>query len=395
MKILIYAIGSRGDVQPFIALGRAAVARGHDALLQEPEVQAALTSLGGKLKAYRWASELMNAQLSAVWDIGFTVKPDIILNHFKASLAPHIARALGIPSVPVALQPGFVPTGAYPQFLMGAEGHNRAWNRFTHRAVMGAMRLGTGMMHRRWRRATGIDIGARMDTLGGYVPGGEAVSLQAYSSTLVPRPHDWPESAIQTGYFFGTPDDWTPPDDLASFLDDGPPPVYAGFGSMPGIDHARTTRALLGALEATGRRAVLATGWGGISGVETGADIHVLKAAPHGWLFPRVSAVVHHGGSGTTHEGLRWGRPSVICPLFADQPYFGARVAALGAGPAPIRQRDLTAEALAAAIEVAHLPEVVARAAEIGAAMRAEDGVGRALAVVEGLVRSNDAPRPE
>ena len=152
---------------------------------------------------------------------------------------------------------------------------------------------------------------------------------------------------------------------------------------MPGMDHARITRALHGSLEKTGLRAVVATGWGGIRDLETSAKVHVLEAAPHSWRFPRMAAVVHHGGSGTTHEGLRWGRPTVVCPLFADQPFFGERVQTLGAGPKPIPQKKLTAERLAAALETARSPQIQARAAEIGAQMRSEDGVASLIAEIE------------
>lgn len=148
------------------------------------------------------------------------------------------------------------------------------------------------------------------------------------------------------------------------------------------LDHARTTDALVGALARTGLRAVVATGWGGIAGF-TGDNVHVVDAVPHSWLFPRVAAVVHHGGSGTTHEGLRWGRPSVVCPLSLDQPSFGARVQALGAGPAPIRQKRLTADGLARALDAALAPETRACAEEIGARLRHEDGVAAAVAEIE------------
>jgi len=115
------------------------------------------------------------------------------------------------------------------------------------------------------------------------------------------------------------------------FLSEGEKPIYVGFGSMPGINHKRVNTALVGALEQSGLRAVIATGWGGIGELSSTDKLHVLDAVPHPWLFPKVAAVVHHGGSGTTHEALRWGRPGVICPLFADQPFFGQQVARLGA----------------------------------------------------------------
>lgn len=414
MNILLLAIGSRGDVQPFIALGRALQARGHgvtvaapkgfaamadaaglafrplpvdfQALLETPEIQAAMSGVVGKLKAYRWANEIMNDQLSEIWKIGLDLAPDLILNHFKGALAPQLARRLGGVSIPVMLQPGFMPTHDYPQFLIASRTLGSAGNIASHQLINALTRMGTKLLIKRWTKATGIDTGPPMNPLQGYHRDGPAPRLHAYSPTLVPRPEEWPQSEVEQGYLFTDPEDWTPPPDLAAFLDAGDVPIYAGFGSMPGIDHARVAEALTGALERTGLRAVVATGWGGLADV-AGANVHVLGAAPHTWLFPRVAAVVHHGGSGTTHEGLRWGRPSVICPLFGDQPFFGARVHALGAGPVPIPQNHLTADKLASALNQAMTDAVRARATEIGEKIRGEDGIGHAIDLVQSLVR--------
>lgn len=414
MKILIIAVGSRGDVQPFVAFGAGARAAGHEvvlsapkgfdamieaagltpaalpvdfqALLREPEMQAALNSLTGRLKAFRWANEIMNDQLTEMWRIGLEVEPDLILYHFKGAMGPYLGRRLGVPALPVSLQPGFAATGAYPMFLMGSKDRGAALNRATHRIIHTTMRIGTNVMVKRWIKATGTDVGPLMEVREGYAPQGVPTRLHAFSPSLVPRPDDWAARDVQPGYFFTEPDESFAPDHaLEAFLAKAPPPIYAGFGSMPGLDHERTTKALRGALEKTGQRAVLATGWGGIDGFETGENIHVLEAVPHTWLFPRVSTVIHHGGSGTTHEGLRWGKPSVVCPLFADQPFFGARVASLGAGPEPIRQKHLTADNLAAAIEVALKPETADRAAQLGEKIRAETAVSDTVALIERL----------
>lgn len=411
MKILLLAIGSRGDVQPFVALGRALSARGHavtlaapggfaamaqaaglpfhplpvdfQALLETPEIEAAMTSFTGKLKAYRWANDIMNDQLTAIWRLGLELKPDVILNHFKGALAPQLARRLGGVSMPVMLQPGFTATHEYPQFLISSRSLGRVGNIASHRLIDALTRMGTRLLIKRWAKATGIDTGPTMDPMQGYTAQGTAPRIHAYSPTLVPRPTEWPPTEVQTGYFFTEPEPWEPPADLAAFLAAGEAPVYVGFGSMPGMDHDRTTRAVLGALRLTGLRAVVATGWGGIADIDTGAGVHVLESAPHGWVFPRMAAVVHHGGSGTTHEGLRWGKPSVVCPFFADQPFFGQRVHDLGAGPAPIRQKKLTEDGLARALDSALTEQTRSRAAELGRAIRAEDGLARVVELVE------------
>jgi len=146
---------------------------------------------------------------------------------------------------------------------------------------------------------------------------------------------------------------------------------------------ARKTEIVLKALRLAGQRGVLATGWGGLTADNAPESIYVLEAVPHDWLFPKTAAVVHHGGAGTTGAALRAGKPTVTCPFVGDQPFWRRRVAALGVGPSPIPQRKLTAERLADAIGSAVAEHGMRqRAASLGEAIRAEDGVGRAIAVI-------------
>ncbi|MEE9453614.1 MAG: glycosyltransferase [Paracoccaceae bacterium] len=411
MKILLIAIGTRGDVQPFVVLGKGLAQRGHDVsiaaakgfsrmiskaglchhplpvdmqeLMQEPQIAAAMSSLSGKLKAYRWASEIMNAQLDVIWKIGLNVSPDLILHHFKGALGPYLARKLGAISAPIMLQPGFMATGEYPQFLIASRSLGRVGNMASHRLINAVMQFGTSMMIKRWQKIAQPDLGPPMDLMQSYSPKGKAPRIHAYSKAIVPRPASWPKTEVQSGYLFAEPQDFTPPEALRAFLDAGPSPVYFGFGSMPGVDRERIVDAVTGAVRNLKLRAIFATGWSGITQIKSMADIHVLDAVPHTWLFPQVSAVVHHGGSGTTHEGLRWGCPSVICPLFADQPFFGQRVADLGAGPPPIAQKRLTAQKLTAALEIALSSSVQERAAAIGKKLYAEDGVASVCDLVD------------
>lgn len=153
---------------------------------------------------------------------------------------------------------------------------------------------------------------------------------------------------------------------------------------MAGRDAARKARAAIDALRKSGRRGVIATGWDGLSVADLPPTIFKIEAAPHDWLFERVAAVVHHGGAGTTAAGLRAGRPTVICPFFGDQPFWGRRVAELGVGAEPIPQKKLNAGNLATAItQVTSDAQIRQRAAALGEKIRAEDGVGRAIAFIE------------
>jgi sterol 3beta-glucosyltransferase len=180
---------------------------------------------------------------------------------------------------------------------------------------------------------------------------------------------------------------WQPPEDLAAFLERGQPPVFVGFGSMAGRKSEATAQSVLEALARAEQRGVLVTGWGGLRVTNQPDHVHVVESAPYDWLLPRVSAVVHHGGAGTTAAGLRAGKPTLICPFVADQPFWGRRVAALGVGPVPIPQRKLTADNLSEALRMMVTDTAMQqRAATLGAKIRDEDGVGNAVAFIERYV---------
>ena len=209
--------------------------------------------------------------------------------------------------------------------------------------------------------------------------------LGAYSPSLIPHPADWPDSVHVTGsYSLDAEADWQPSPALEAFLAAGEPPVYIGFGSMAGRNPEQLARLILEALAKSGQRGLLLTGWGGLRTESVPDNVFVVDSAPHSWLFPRMAAVVHHGGAGTTAEGLRAGVPTVIVPFVFDQPFWGARVKALGLGPEPIPQKQLTADRLAHAIRIAVTDSGMRqRASAFGAAMRGENGVGNAVKVVK------------
>ncbi|KRA17572.1 sterol 3-beta-glucosyltransferase [Lysobacter sp. Root604] len=207
-------------------------------------------------------------------------------------------------------------------------------------------------------------------------------TLNGYSPSLLPRPADWPESSQVTGYWFAQNTAWRPDDALQAFLDAGDKPIYVGFGSMVNADAVAFTRTVLDAVERSGLRAVLATGWGGLDGADGARDgrCYFLRHAPHDALFPHMCAAVHHGGAGTTAAAVRAGIPSVVVPFYGDQPFWARCLHARGVAPPAVQRKGLDAARLAAAIAATQTPTMRQAAARLGDTVRAEDGIGNALA---------------
>lgn len=415
MNFAILTLGSRGDVQPYVALGRGLLAAGHDVtLVTAAQFEDFVTGYGlrfapvdrrfleltdtdagqgafegGGLKLFKLAMPALRQVLEDSW--AAVQGAEAIIYHVKMLGGYHLAEKLGIPAV-VAMPLPFYPTSAYTNPLAGRE-LPAALNRRSYAVNSMGKAPFMGMVND-WRKNTlGLPPRGRFAAEDRLPDGTPVPVMQAYSPHVVPVPADWPPSVTATGYWFldGDPA-WQPESALADFLAAGPPPIYVGFGSMTTRDPEAKSRAVIEAVQTAGCRAVLASGWGGLRASNVPDSVFLIDQAPHDWLFPQVAAVVHHGGAGTTAAGLRAGKPTVVVPFFGDQSFWGRRVFALGAGPEPIPQKKLTAEGLAAAIRSAVGDATIqARAAELGAAIRAEDGVGNAVAFLEAQLRLSPA----
>ena len=417
MRVTILTVGSRGDVQPYIPLGLGLKAAGHQVRLAthaefatfvgdhgldfapvEGDPRAVLAGEAGQ----KWMASGRNS-LTFIRQLRQVVQPvmDRFLNScweacqgteaiiFSAFGIPglHTAERLGVPCCAALLQPG-TRTRAFPSVLAPVGGPGPT-NWLTHLVAEQLFWQPFRPGINRWRRRLGLPPTPFTGPYG-RVYQARIPFLYGFSPSVLPKPADWPAWHHVTGYWFlDRPAAWQPPADLVRFLAAGPPPVSIGFGSMAAGDAPVLTRMALAALRMTGQRGVLLAGWSGFGRTDLPPDVFAIEAVPHDWLFPRVAATIHHGGAGTTGAGLRAGVPSIIVPFFSDQPFWGRRVAALGAGPAPIPRRQLTAERLAAAIRRATGDEAMrARAAAVGARIRAEDGVGAAVAVFEQEMRN-------
>lgn len=198
-----------------------------------------------------------------------------------------------------------------------------------------------------------------------------------WSQSLIPRPPDWGSHISITGFsFLNLASTYTPPSDLAEFLEKGPPPVYIGFGSIVVENPGALTKLIFDAVRIAKVRAIVSKGWGGVGADNVPDDVYLIGNCPHDWLFQRVSCVVHHGGAGTTAAGIAAGRPTVVVPFFGDQPFWGQMIARAGAGPSPVPFKKMTAETLAASITFALKPDVQVAVKEMAQQIAEEDGAG-------------------
>ncbi len=410
MHITILALGSRGDIQPYAALGHGLKVVGHQvrfitfegfaALVAEHELdfhpihgnaQALVANAGADMlalmRSFGSLAEGYARDLSAP-GLGET---DLILNQLPAGLYGFdLAEKYHVPMALVAVIP-LARTQAFP--LMGfprlpLPGYNKAtyhvgeqmaWQMF--RAVINRWRTQTLRLPPQPLKGYFGQLGTRQIPI-----------LNGFSPHVVPRPVDWGEHIHLTGYWF--PDDkcWQPSADLLAFIEAGSPPVFVGFGSMPVKDPRRTTHIILEALKRTGQRGILHIGWGGLGQQPLPDYVFKIDYAPYAWLFPRMAMVIHHGGSGTTAFGLRSGIPSCVIAFVFDQFYWGERIAQLDVGPKPIRYRDLTVERLTEAIRLGvNNSPMRQKALELGQQLQAENGMENASDVIDQMLRARRA----
>jgi sterol 3beta-glucosyltransferase len=422
MNIFIATYGSRGDVQPYVALGKGLKEAGHCVTLATSErfrgfvgeyglqygymnddMLAILDTdqgremlentnnlfdvLGRTLRMKKQIAPIQQSLLQESWNAAKESEPDLIIFHPKAYGGPHFAEKLGVPVIMALPVPMMVPTSEHPNMGFPDLRLGRGYNLMTYGMVNRLMGLSAGKHVKAWRAAHNLPLQKRFDIL--HTTDGKAIPvLHAFSRHVVPPPSDWPRTATVTGYWFlNQTDGWQPTPELEAFLKAGPPPVYVGFGSMAGRNPRRLANIVINALRVSGMRGIIATGWGGLQTERLPPTLQQIDQAPHAWLFPRMAAVVHHGGAGTTAAALQAGRPSVIVPFFGDQPFWGQRVHMLGGGSRPIAQKKLTVEKLAAAIKnMVSDPLVQKKAENLGEKIRHENGIRNAVEIIEKIM---------
>ncbi len=415
MKILISTFGSRGDIQPYLALAVGLGQAGHRVTLatsynftewiqsygvnahptrfsvqefmQKPETKATLKS-GNPVRLFRMMRGVMSQSVAAMDDMWSAAQAaDFVVQSGTGSGALEAVSKIGVLAAFSYVIP-FAPTRAFPSFFLGAPRFSLGggYNHLTHILMHQVLWAGVGgPMTNKWRKRLGLRPWRSYAEMHAYGRSLGTPSLYGFSPNVIPKPSDWDEHQHITGYWFLDAQlDWQPPTDLLRFLESGPPPVYVGFGSLNVGDSENKTRLVLRALELSGQRGVLLTGWGGLTRLPTSPNVLFVDNVPHAWLFPRMAAVVHHGGAGTTGAGLRSGAPSIIPAFAGDQVAWADLVVKSGVGPHVLGIKRLTAEKLAGAIHTAVNDSAMrARAAALGEKIRAENGVARAVEVIE------------
>ncbi|KAK6785930.1 hypothetical protein RDI58_014455 [Solanum bulbocastanum] len=426
MQIVILIVGTRGDVQPFTAIGKRLQDFGHRVRLathanfKEFVLSAGLEfyPLGGdpkilagymvKNKGFlpsgpseipvqrNQMKEIIYSLLPACkepdMDTGVPFKADAIIANPPAYGHVHVAEALQIP-IHIFFTMPWTPTSEFPHPLSRVK--QPAGYRLSYQIVDTLIWLGIRDMINDVRKKK---LKLRPVT---YLSGSQSSELDIphayiWSPHLVPKPKDWGPKIDVVGFcFLDLATGYEPPESLVNWLKAGPKPIYIGFGSLPVQDPQGMTNTIVKALEITNQRGIINKGWGGLGNLAEPKDfVYLLDNVPHDWLFLQCAAVVHHGGAGTTAAGLKAACPTTIVPFFGDQPFWGERVHARGVGPQPIEADQFTLDRLVHAIRFMLKPEVKERSIELAKAMENEDGVtGAVKAFFKQLSRTKSEPQ--
>lgn len=413
MRIGIYAFGTRGDVQPAIALGKGLISAGYevsiiagsnseafikqhgiDYLPLSVDIQDVMQSEQGK----EWvdASDQPMKQLGIMKqlakDFGATITQEmwqayqqvdaVICNFtsviFVLSYAEHSPKpVINAPYQPMhATRAGwanyvaFRPNYSVLNLISSAIGNYAGWGIYGE--VVNQQR--TQILNLPpYSLRTYLQARAKLPTIYGF------------SEHIIPKPRDWSENRHIAGYWFlDDMGDWQVSPALQEFLEAGSAPIYMGFGSMGSSSPEKAAKLMIDALTKTGHRGIISSGWAGLESKDLPETIFQLDFAPHQWLFPHMAGVIHHGGAGTTAAAIRAGVPQTIIPHMSDQPLWGRRIHELGIGTKAIDRHKLTSDNLAEAIEqLVENTSLRKNTEQMGKLISAEDGVTRAIELMQ------------
>jgi sterol 3beta-glucosyltransferase len=416
MHITILTIGSRGDVQPYLAFALGLKNGGYTVRIAthakfEEDIRAyglefavingnpqeAIASEAGQkfmqtknplMLPSRFAGLMESIMESVLLDSWNACQgTDVVISGSVVFWGFDIAQKLGVPFYYATMQP-FTTTKELP--IQGTppelEKLGGWYNRLTYQVLNQIFWLVFRNPVNKFRQNT-----LKMPALGffpsplTYMKRAKIHFLNAISPSVIPQPADWSKYEHITGYWFlDAPESFIPPQDLVDFLKAGSPPIYIGFGSMTGKQAEEVAEIALAALVKTKQRGIFLTGWSGVENLDLPENIFKINSIPHDWLFPQMACIVHHGGAGTTAATFRAGVPGIIIPFFSDQPFWGYRGTKLGVSPATIPYNKLTLDALLAAMMRAiEDKDIRQKAVILGEKIRAENGVKTAVEIID------------
>ncbi|KAL4785931.1 hypothetical protein BJX76DRAFT_323062 [Aspergillus varians] len=414
LRITCLTIGSRGDVQPYIALCKGLLAEGHKPKIAthaefEPWIRThgidfapvdgdpaelmrlcvengmfTYSFLKEATSKFRgWIDDLLSSAWKSCQD------SDLLIESPSAMAGIHVAEALRIPyfrgfTMPWSRTRAYPHAFAVPEYRMGG-----AYNYITYVMFENVFWRAISGQVNRWRMN---ELGLKATNLDKMQPN-KVPFLYNFSPSVVPPPLDFPDWVRITGYWFlSESSDWTPPKELARFIQrarqDKKKLVYIGFGSIVVSDPAALTRTVVESVQKADVRCILSKGWSARLGdpastkseIPLPPEIHQIKSAPHDWLFSQIDAAAHHGGAGTTGASLRAGVPTIVKPFFGDQFFFGNRVEDLGVG---LCMKKLNVSVFSRALwTVTHDERMIVRAKQLGERIRNEDGVATAIQAI-------------
>ncbi len=409
MKICFITIGSRGDVQPFIGLGKGLQRKGHSVRICAMDIfRNLIESEGFEYAPMAGSAELIMEKLIGE-QVSFAeyfknlrglLEPiknefladiedacrnsDCVLYTTLGSVAYHACEKYKVPCFRTFFCP-LDPTGEFPAMTAPRLALGRIYNRMTFKGGDLLWSNATRTLLNDWREEMGLPKIKLFQFPYREMNGKPIPTLYAYSPIIAPKPKEWNNNHYLTGFWINeTAKEWEPDQRLKTFLDDGEKPIYIGFGSTVGGNFDKILDIVLESVKKTKQRALLSAGWRNIDGRSLPEYVQLIGSVPHEWLFRQVKAVSHHGGAGTTAAGIRAGVPSVIVPFGGDQPYWGDCVYKLGIGTKPISCKKLTVENYSRALNTAVSDESMQnRAAEYGKKLRDETGTANAINIIE------------
>lgn len=407
MHLIIATLGTRGNAQPYVAVGKELKRRGHEITVATHEDYRSLVesnglSFRGVCGSYR---KILTSKAGQRW-INSSRNPIKFVRGFRKLFEPFaegwvddfdsalddadgvIVNAVAAPAL-VTLEKRQIPrvilftSPSVPSGMIGISGLPRipfltSWiERNMYKVVLDqAWSVGRAAQtsylashdlrmppHPLWEENIRRGIG----------------HLHLFSEAIVPRPGDWPRCAEVTGFcFLDAPQDWEPPKELSDFINSGPPPIYTTYGSQSGMDPATLSSITVEALRSIGQRGVIGIKRDKLPDAKDSEDMFFIDDVAYEWLFPKMSAIVHYGGVGTASAVLRAGKPSVVTPFFSDQHFWASRMAKLGVSPAPIAKHHLSSQRLADELRcLIAEPSYARRAQEIARVIQSEDAVRR------------------